>query len=95
MKEEADVESVCEVCGKSTAKTDGLLCSDCSRGFELVLELLHSHPELVAQDLEHVKDIFEWRMKKMGLRPPELGQRGGPKPKRKIEEEAFAIPPLP
>jgi hypothetical protein len=29
-----------------------------------MLELLHNHPELAAEDLQRIKDVFEWRMSK-------------------------------
>jgi len=55
---------ICEVCGKAVPRRDDLLCGDCSRAFTLMLELLHGHPEVDLEDLDRVRDIFEWRMRK-------------------------------
>ncbi len=61
---------LCEVCAKAVAKKGDLLCQDCSAAFTIVLELLAHHPELAADDLERIKEVFEWRMEKIGpLRP--------------------------
>jgi hypothetical protein len=29
-----------------------------------MLELLHAHPELAAEDLQRIKEVFEWRLGK-------------------------------
>ena len=58
--------AICEVCAASTAKRDDLLCPECSYAFTLMLELLHGHPDVDVKDLELIKRVFEWRMKKLG-----------------------------
>jgi len=60
---------VCEVCGKSVARRDDLLCDDCSRAFTLMLELLHGHPDIDVADVDRIKEVYEWRMRKKGLNP--------------------------
>ena len=64
-----EVGTPCEVCGKATARTDYLLCAECSYAFTLMLELLHGHPEVDIKDLDRIRQVFEWRMKKKGLAP--------------------------
>jgi hypothetical protein len=71
MGEPAPVESVCEVCGKAPVGRDDLLCPDCGRAFVLLLELIHGHPEVDVGDIDRIKEVFEWRMKKKGLQPSE------------------------
>jgi hypothetical protein len=61
--------AVCEVCGSGTARRDDLLCPDCSYAFTLMLELLHGHPDVEIKDIERIRRVFEWRMRKMGLAP--------------------------
>lgn len=74
MDEVAPGRAVCEVCGKSLAGREDLLCGDCSRAFTLMLELLHGHPEVDLEDIDRIKQVFEWRMRKKGLTPstPEI-----------------------
>jgi uncharacterized protein YbaR (Trm112 family) len=75
-------KAACEVCAKPLVETDYLLCSDCSRAFTIVLDLLResaplvqgwldAHPELTAEDLNRIKQVFTWRSSRMGLRKPE------------------------
>jgi hypothetical protein len=75
-------KAACEVCAKPLIETDYLLCSDCSRAFTIVLDLLResaplvegwldAHPELTAEDLNRIKQVFTWRSSRMGLRKPE------------------------
>jgi hypothetical protein len=75
-------KAACEVCAKPLVEADYLLCSDCSRAFTIVLDLLQesaplvqgrldSHPELTVEDLNRVKQVFTWRSSRMGLRKPE------------------------
>jgi hypothetical protein len=75
-------KAACEVCAKPLVETDYLLCSDCSRAFTIVLDLLResaplvqgwldAHPELTAEDLNRIKQVFTWRSSRMGLRRPE------------------------
>ena len=59
--------AICEVCAAATARTDDLLCPECSYAFTLMLELLHGHPDVDVKDLELIRRVFEWRMRKMGL----------------------------
>jgi len=69
MEEAASARAVCEVCAKSVPRRDDLLCGDCSRAFTLMLELLHGRPEVDVQDLDRIRDVFQWRMRKKGLLP--------------------------
>jgi hypothetical protein len=69
MDEAAPGRAVCEVCGKAVARRDDLLCGDCSRAFTLMLEVLHGHPEVDVEDVDRIKQVFEWRMRKKGLTP--------------------------
>jgi hypothetical protein len=75
-------KAVCEVCAKPLIETDYLLCSDCSRAFTIVLDLLResaplvqgwldAHPEPTAEDLNRIKQVFMWRSSRMGLRKPQ------------------------
>jgi hypothetical protein len=75
-------KAACEVCAKPLVETDYLLCSDCSRAFTIVLDLLResaplvqgwldAHPELTTEDLNRIKQVFTWRSSRMGLRKPE------------------------
>ena len=75
-------KGACEVCAKPLVETDYLLCSDCSRAFTIVLDLLResaplvqerldAHPELTTEDLNRIKQVFNWRSGRMGLGRPE------------------------
>jgi hypothetical protein len=57
------------VCATGTARQDDLLCPECSYAFTLMLELLHGHPDVEIKDIERIRRVFEWRMRKMGLAP--------------------------
>lgn len=59
--------AICEVCAAGTARRDDLLCPECSYAFTLMLELLHGHPDVDMKDLERIRRVFEWRMRKIGL----------------------------
>jgi hypothetical protein len=59
--------AVCEVCAAATTRRDDLLCPECSYAFTLMLELLHGHPDVDIKDLELIRRVFEWRMRKTGL----------------------------
>ena len=63
--------AVCEVCASATARRDDLLCPECSYAFTLMLELLHGHPDVDIKDLERIRRVFEWRMRKLGLAAPQ------------------------
>jgi hypothetical protein len=67
MEKRAAEGPVCEVCAKDVARRGDLLCGDCSYAFTVMLEILHGHPEVDVQDLERVRQVFEWRMKKKRL----------------------------
>jgi len=70
MEKEAAIGVACEVCAKVPARREDILCGDCSRAFVILLELLHDHPELGEQDLDRLRQVFDWRMKKtQPLRP--------------------------
>lgn len=71
----------CEVCAGPLMETDYLLCSDCSRAFAIVLDLiresaplvqsyLDAHPELTAEDLDRIRGVFVWRSSRMGAERP-------------------------
>jgi hypothetical protein len=34
-----------------------------------MLGLIHGHPEVDVEDLDRIKQVFEWRMRKKGLLP--------------------------
>jgi hypothetical protein len=55
----------CEACGKSPARTDDILCPDCTYYYGILRDLLDEHPELAAESLDRLKEIFEWRTKKI------------------------------
>lgn len=59
--------AICEVCVAATARRDEMLCPECSYAFTLMLELLHGHPDVDIKDLERIRRVFEWRMRKTGL----------------------------
>jgi hypothetical protein len=59
--------AICEVCAAATARRDEMLCPECSYAFTLMLELLHGHPDVDIKDLERIRRVFEWRMRKTGL----------------------------
>jgi hypothetical protein len=61
---------VCEACDKAPARKDDILCSDCAYYYGILRELLDEHPELAAESLDRLKEIFEWRMKKIQPIPP-------------------------
>jgi hypothetical protein len=86
MKEQVSAGRACEVCKGMPAEADDLLCENCSRAFTLMLELLASYPELSAEDLNRIKDVFEWRMNRIGV-PPGSSQSARSTGKPKVEEE--------
>jgi len=59
--------AACEVCATAMTRRDDLLCPECSYAFTLMLELLHGHPDVDIKDLERIRRVFEWRMRKRGL----------------------------
>ena len=74
-------KAACEVCASPLTETDHLLCSDCSRAFAIVLDLiresaplvqsyLDAHPELTAEDLSRIREVFTWRNSRMGPGKP-------------------------
>jgi len=87
MEGETSAEAVCDVCAKAVAKRDDLLCGDCSRAFTLMLELLHGHPDVDVADVDRIKEVYEWRMRKKGLLPgkPEVEDE------KRILTEALAL----
>ena len=52
---------MCEACGKSPAKGDDILCAECNHYYMILLDLLAEDPE----SLDRLKEICEWRMKKI------------------------------
>ena len=87
MKSETSAEALCEVCAKAVARRDDLLCGDCSRAFTLMLELLHGHPDIDVVDIDRIKEVYEWRMRKRGLLPAEPGVED----EKRILTEALAL----
>lgn len=87
MEKTPPTEAVCEVCAKAVARRDDLLCGDCSRAFTLMLELLHGHPDIDVADVDRIKEVYEWRMRKKGLLPakPEVEDE------KRILTEALAL----
>jgi hypothetical protein len=59
------VHVICEACGKEQARKNDILCSDCSYYYGILRDLLDEHPELAANSLDRIKELFEWRMKKI------------------------------
>jgi hypothetical protein len=56
---------LCEVCGNAPARRDDLLCSDCSYAYKVLAELLERHPDLTKEAFDRLKEIYEWRTKKI------------------------------
>ena len=52
----------CEACGRAPAKKEDILCDDCDYHYTILLELAGEHPEL---GINRLKEIYEWRMKKV------------------------------
>jgi hypothetical protein len=80
--QQGQIVDACEVCGRVLAESDRLLCVDCARAFTFVLELLResapliqsrmeAHPELTADDLDRIREVFKWRSGKIGLGKPQ------------------------
>jgi hypothetical protein len=59
-------EPLSEACGKIEARDGDILYPDCSQAFTIVLRLLHDHAGLAIDDVERIRGVFEWRMKKTG-----------------------------
>jgi hypothetical protein len=93
MKEEVAASGACEVCGGRPAEADDLLCENCSRAFTLMLELLRSHPELSAEDVGRIKDVFEWRMNRVGISTGS-SQSGRSTGKPRVEQETPVAKPF-
>jgi hypothetical protein len=64
-------ETTCAVCANALERNEDLLCGDCSRAFTLMLELMRGHPEVNAEDLARMKDVFEWRTNRLGIGKPQ------------------------
>lgn len=64
-------ETACAVCANALERNEDLLCGDCSRAFTLMLELMRGHPEVDAEDLARMKDVFEWRTNRLGIGKPQ------------------------
>jgi hypothetical protein len=58
---------MCEACGRSPARQNDILCSDCAHYYTILRELLDEHPELAANELDRLKELFQWREKKIQL----------------------------
>lgn len=58
---------VCEACGKAEARKDDILCSDCVYYYKILRDLTDEHSELAVDSLDRIKQIFEWRTKKIQL----------------------------
>jgi len=71
MEKDAAPSPTCEVCGKAQARRDDILCGECSRAYMILLKVLYDYPELAVGDLERVGEVFQWRMRKIGLPQPE------------------------
>ncbi len=57
------VELLCEVCRRSPAKRDDILCAECSHYYTLLIELLDKDPH---PDFGRLAQMFEWRKAKTG-----------------------------
>ena len=58
-------KATCEVCGKRPVRRDDVLCVECSHAYRILVDLLNEHPELAKEDFELIKEIFDWRTKKI------------------------------
>lgn len=58
---------VCEACGKREARKDDILCNDCAHYYMILRDLLDEHPELAANELDRLKELFQWWEKKIQL----------------------------
>jgi hypothetical protein len=63
---------VCEACGKAQARPGDILCTDCAYYYSILRDLIDEHPELAVNELDRLKDIFQWREKKIQLTPHRL-----------------------
>jgi hypothetical protein len=59
---------LCEACGKSQARYGDILCSDCAHYYAILRELMSQHPDLAVNELDRLKEIFQWREKEDQLR---------------------------
>jgi len=63
---------VCEACAKSQARNGDILCSDCAYYYAILSELMNQHPELAANELDRLKEVFQWWEKENQLRSKRL-----------------------
>jgi hypothetical protein len=63
---------VCEACGKAQARYGDILCSDCAYYYSILRELIDEHPELAVNEIDRLKELFQWREKKTQLTPHRL-----------------------
>jgi hypothetical protein len=56
---------VCEACGKREARKGDILCSECNYYYLILRDLLDEHPELAVNELDRLKELFQWREKKI------------------------------
>jgi len=54
-----------EVCGKRPARRNDVLRVECSHDYRILVDLLYKHPELAKEDFELIREIFDWRTKKI------------------------------
>jgi len=59
----------CEACSKAPAKFDDILCIDCSRAYSLLHDLLDEDPRLAKEDLDRIREVYEWWSKKIQAVP--------------------------
>jgi hypothetical protein len=55
-----------EVCGKAEARRDDILYTDCAYN-KVLREFTEEYPELAVDSLDRIKQICDWRTKKMQL----------------------------
>jgi len=44
-----------------------MLCNDCAHYYMILRELLDEHPEVAVNELDRLKELFQWREKKIQL----------------------------
>jgi hypothetical protein len=57
----------CQICQQTPAKRDDVLCSDCAYLYQIVAELFERYPDLKKEDFDSMKEIYEWRTKKLKI----------------------------
>jgi len=59
---------MCEVCGRSEARQDDILCRECTHYYAILSDLLEEHPDLSSNELDRLKQVLRWREAKIQLK---------------------------